>query len=215
MKSYKTIVCGVLLGFGMGNALVAGAVLEPTPLPELEYREALLEGDYDPAVPTPDSLLGFPVGQQAATPAQIVTAVQAWDASSDRVIAVEYARSHENRPLYYVVVSSPANLARMDEVQADVARLAYPRGLSERDAEAVIGRLPATAWMAYSIHGNESSGADAALAAIYHLAASRDEKTLALLEDAIIFIDPSQNPDGRARSLPRGTGPGPFRPGGG
>ena len=42
----------------------------------------------------------------------------------------------------------------------------------------LIDDLPAIAWMAYSIHGNETSGADAALAAIYHFIASEDPETL-------------------------------------
>ena len=66
--------------------------------------------------------------------------------------------------------------------------------------------------MAYSIHGNETSGADAALAAIYHLIATEDEKTAAMLDNMVVVIDPLMNPDGRdrfAKSLEqyRGTAP--------
>ena len=46
--------------------------------------------------------------------------------------------------------------------------------------------LPAIAWMAYSIHGNETSGADAALAAIYHLIATEDEKTASMLDNMLL-----------------------------
>jgi hypothetical protein len=186
--------------------------LPPTPMPALDYAGELLTGDYDPSIPTPESLLGFPVGQRTATPEQIVRAMQAWTHTSARAVAVEYARTHENRPLHYVMISSPQNLARIDEVKADIARLANPAGLSDSAADEIIGRLPATAWMAYSIHGNESSGADAALAAIYHLVASRDPKVQAMLDDMIIMIDPSMNPDGRARfvrSLEQNRGSAP------
>lgn len=198
MKSLISVACIIFLTIFLGHVPVAGAELQPTPLPELDYT-GMLDDDYDPAVPAPATLLGFPVGQKAATPDQVTAAVQAWATASERVMAVEYARSHEGRPLHYAVISSPANLARLGEVQEDIARLARPQGLSDRDAGAIIERLPATAWMAYSIHGNESSGADAALAAIYHLAASRDSEILALLDQMIVFIDPMQNPDGRAR----------------
>jgi hypothetical protein len=177
----------------------ATVILSPTPFPEGEYQGALLEGSYDPAIPTPDSILGFPVGQRTATPAQIVEAITAWSAASERAIAVEYARTHEGRPLYYVMISSPENLARADEIQADLARLANPSGLSESEADAIIARTPAISWMAYSIHGNETSGADSALAAIYHLAASTSQDVQDLLANQIVLIDPSMNPDGRAR----------------
>ena len=66
--------------------------------------------------------------------------------------------------------------------------------------------------MAYSIHGNETSGADAAMGVIYHLIASKDEDILNMLDEMIIIIDPLMNPDGRARFAKnleqyRGTAP--------
>ena len=66
--------------------------------------------------------------------------------------------------------------------------------------------------MAYSIHGNETSGADAALGIIYHLIASEDAEVVDLLENMIVIVDPMMNPDGRDRfakslELYRGTAP--------
>ena len=57
--------------------------------------------------------------------------------------------------------------------------------------------------MAYSIHGNESSGADASLALIYQLLASQDSEIESLLDDLVILVDPLMNPDGRARFTKR------------
>ena len=138
----------------LSSVVHSAVVLSPTPFPDGEYQGELLEGSYDPAIPTPESILGFPVGQRSATPAQIVEAVTAWSEASERAIAVEYARSHEDRPLYYVMISSPENLARVDDIRADLARLANPAGLSDAEADAIIERTPAVALMAYSIHGN-------------------------------------------------------------
>jgi hypothetical protein len=196
MKNFLLYTAFALL---FSSALDAAIVLTPTPFPDGEYSGELLPGDYDPSIPSPESILGFTVGQRAATPAQIVAAVQAWSGASARAVAVEYARTHENRPLYYVLISAPENLARVEEIQADLARLANPAGLSSAEAEAIIGRTPSVAWMAYSIHGNESSGADAALAAIYHLVASTGEDVRDLLQNQVVIIDPSMNPDGRQR----------------
>ncbi len=197
MKNFA-VIPGVL-AFVFSSLAHAAVVLSPTPFPEDEYQGELLEGNYDPAIPTPESILGFAVGQRTATPAQIVEAVLAWSASSERATAVEYARTHEDRPLYYVIISTPENLARVDEIKGDLARLADPSALSEAESNAIIARTPAIAWMAYSIHGNETSGADAALAAIYHLVASTGQDVQDLLEKEIILIDPLMNPDGRAR----------------
>jgi hypothetical protein len=197
MKSLLTLYRLPLLLLAL--PVLASEPLEPTPFPALDYDAEILAGPHDPAFPTPEALLGFPIGQRAATPEQIVVAAQSWAEASPRARFVEYARSHRGRPLFTVILSSPENLARLDDIQAGVQRLADPEGLSDAEAEAIIEGLPGIAWMSYSIHGDESSGADAALAAIYHLVASTDPAVVGLLGDLVVFIDPMQNPDGRAR----------------
>jgi len=177
----------------------AGIKMKPTPVVGLEYQKQLHQGKYDASIPTAQSLLGFPVGKRTATPEQIVTLINNWDAASNKMQLVEYARSHENRPLYYALISTPENLKKITSVKADLARLANPKNLGSVEADKIIARLPAISWMAYSIHGNESSGSDASLAAIYHLIASEENDIQQLLDKSIIIIDPSMNPDGRAR----------------
>ncbi len=178
---------------------------DPLPLTvmeELAYDEPFVLGaQYDAAVPSPENLLGFPLGQRFASPTEIERCLRAWCDTSPRLLLVEYARSHENRPLYYLVISSPENLARRKQIQADLARLADPRGLSDAEAEQLLARLPGVAWFAYSIHGNETSGADAALAVIYHLAAAGNPEVADLLTNLVVIVDPMMNPDGRHRFL--------------
>ncbi|MCZ6755343.1 MAG: M14 family zinc carboxypeptidase, partial [Gemmatimonadetes bacterium] len=174
---------------------------EPTPVQDLAYDVDFFPGTvYDPTVPTPESLLGFRPGDRAAFPHEIELALQAWGASP-RVTVVEYARSHEGRALYYAIITSPANHARIDSIRAGLARLADPRGLSDGEAEALITGLPGTAWLAYSIHGDETSGSDAALAVIYHLAAAQGDPVEGMLDELVVLIDPMMNPDGRNRFL--------------
>ncbi|GAA0854690.1 M14 family metallopeptidase [Aliiglaciecola litoralis] len=196
----------------IASASQASLVMKPTNDPDLIYDGHLLHGNYNAQVTHPDKILGFEIGQRMASPAQITTAIQTWAGQSDRIKVVEYARTHENRPLFAVYLSSPDNLANLDKIQADIAALADPRETNTATAKKIIKRLPATAWMAYSIHGNETSGADAALTAIYHLSASTDQNVVDLLNKVIVVIDPMMNPDGRdrfAKSLEqyRGTAP--------
>lgn len=173
----------------------------PSPLPGLDYAASLYPAgaDHDPAIPAPAAVLGFEAGLRTATPEQIVAYADAVAEASPRVQRIEYARSYEGRPLVYLVISSPANLARSEDIKAGLAALADPRGLDEARRNSLIEDLPAVAWLAYSIHGNESSGSDAALAVIHHLAADRSEATRKLLDELVVIIDPSMNPDGRAR----------------
>jgi len=189
----------VILFCFLSSYSYAGIKMTPTPVVGLKYQKQLLPDNYDSNIPRPKSLLGFDVGQRTATPAQIAHSVNVWAETSNQMHLVEYARSHENRPLYYAIISTPENLANIESVKKDLAKLANPKGLNSANAKAIIDRLPAVSWMAYSIHGNESSGSDAALAAIYHLIASKEQDVKDLLSKSIVIIDPSQNPDGRAR----------------
>ena len=198
-KPFSTIIVALATCIIATLPTYSAITMKPTTLEGLEYKGSMLSGPYRASVTKPEDILGFKVGKMTATPEQIITAVSQWDDESDLMVVNEYARSHENRPLVYAIISSPANLAKLDDIKANIGKLADPRGVSKAESDAIIAALPGTAWMAYSIHGNESSGADSALAAIYHLSASEDPEITKLLEDLVIFIDPNMNPDGRAR----------------
>ena len=201
------------LGTAMfAQGALAGLLMKPTADPDLVYEGQILEGNYTESISNPEVFLGFEAGQRVADPAQISAAIAAWQGQSDRLKVIEYARTHEGRPLFAVFISSAENLARLDEIEAQITRLSDARNIGDSEANTIIKALPAVAWMAYSIHGNETSGADAALASIYHLIASTDSEVTSMLDNMIVVIDPMMNPDGRARfakSLEqyRGTAP--------
>jgi hypothetical protein len=202
---------------GWGLAPLHGQTPSPLPpseLAALRYTNEFFPGTtYRAEVPTQQSLIGFACGQRAASPAEIERCVKAWGAAApDRTRVVEYARSHEGRPLHYVIVTSPQNHARLDEIETGLARLGDPRKLSDAQAQELIASLPAVGWLGYTIHGDETEGSDAALALLYHFVASREAKVEKLLEDVVVIIDPLQNPDGRERFVKmiaenRGTAP--------
>lgn len=193
---------------------VSTGQLPPAELPGLRYPGPFFpQAGWNVAVPAAEAVLGFPLAERATTPEQIEACLKAWTtAAPDRCRLVEYARSHEGRPLHYVIVTSPANLTRLDEVQSDIQRLADPRGLANEEADRLIEELPAVAWIGHTIHGDETEGSDAALATLHYLIASEDPQARELRERLVIIIDPLMNPDGRARFLKmvaehRGTSP--------
>ncbi len=156
-------------------------------------------GPYRQDITPPEQLLGHPLGQRPASPEELMQAVETWVRQSPRLKLETYGQTHEGRPLVLVVATDPTRMDQLDTVQTAMQRLHDPEGLGEREAEQLIEQTPAVAWMAYSIHGNESSGSDAALALLYWLAASESEDVHQLLRELVIVIDPSMNPDGRAR----------------
>lgn len=176
--------------------------IPPNELEELHYDHEFFPGtEYDPAIPTPQSVLGFRPGDRAAFPHEIGNYLEALAAASPRVELKEYARSHEGRPLYSLVISSEKNMARLEEIRAGMAKLADPRGVGSSETERLLDELPAPGWLAYSIHGDETSGSDASMAVAYHLAAALSPEIESMLESVVVLIDPIQNPDGRHRFL--------------
>ena len=196
----------------LSTNLLSSTLMEPTSFSKDLYKENILDGSYNDDIDHPNKFLDFKIGERVATPEQISEAILSWANQSNRMIVKEYAKSHEGRPLYALFISSPSNLAKLDEIKKNVNLLPDGENTNANKARALINDLPAIAWMAYSIHGNETSGADAALASIYHFIASNDEETIDMLDNMLIIIDPLMNPDGRARfakSLEqyRGTAP--------
>ena len=187
-------------------------LMQPTSLSKDLYKEIILDDNYIGSIDHPDVFLDFDYATRVATPEQITSALLSWANQSNKLKVIEYARSHENRPLHVAFISSQKNLENLNSIKNKIAQLSDARVTNDRQAKSIINELPAIAWMAYSIHGNETSGADAALGVIYHLIASEDDDIKELLDEMIIIVDPLMNPDGRARFAKnleqyRGTAP--------
>ena len=150
---------------------------------------------YDPAIPTPASVLGFEVGEWHASHDQLVTYLRAVDAASDRVTITEYARTHEHRPLLLLTITSPDNQRNIAQIKADHHRLTDPAVSAQLD----VAKMPAVLWMGYSVHGNEPSGTNASLLAVYYLAAAQGPAIEEVLRNTVVLVDPSINPDGMSR----------------
>jgi Zinc carboxypeptidase len=157
---------------------------------------------YLPEVPTVPALTGFAVGERFVDHGMVGRVLAAIDGSSERIQVVRYGTTNEGRPLLLAIATTPENHARWPEIELGLRRLADPRLLGADPAaerEALIASLPVVVWLSFSVHGNESSGTEAALALLYHLAAAADPAVETMLRDAVIVIDPCLNPDGRDR----------------
>ena len=156
---------------------------------------------YDPAIPTIKQVLGHDHGEVITPPEGIAQYLQELQkAAPMRTRLIEYAKSWEGRPLWLLVVGRADRMAKLDQVTADLRRFADPRSVSAADGDRLARELPVVVWLMHGVHGNEISSADAALAEAYHLLASQGDAGVdAVTRDALVLIDPMQNPDGRAR----------------
>ena len=176
-------------------------------MPVLAYAqndfEYFPDADYDPAIPSVESVLGYSVGERITWHADILRYFEALEAAvPDQVSIHPYAESWQGRKLIYVVISSAENMSRVDEIKSGMQKLRNVAETSEREASRIIGSQPAVTWLSYSVHGDEISPSDAAMLTAYHLLASRgDERVGKILKESVVVIDPLQNPDGRDRFI--------------
>lgn len=169
-------------------------------LAALAAAPLLAQQTFDPAVPTPASVLGYELGDRFSSHGAIERYIRAVELSSPRkVLVIPYGETYERRKLYLVAVSAPENLARLPEIRSDIRRLTDPGATSELDARALAKSTPAIAWLGYGVHGNEASGSEAALKVLYQLAARTDTEAARMLKNLVVIIDPLQNPDGHER----------------
>ena len=156
----------------------------------------------DSKIPPPSSIIGFEVGEKAVRYDPLMRYLEVLADSSDRIIINPIGKTHEGRTLVHLIITSPENQQRLEQIKADNGKLADPRKLPNAKAGyELIESHPATAILAYSIHGDELSSTDAAMQLAYQLAAGIDEGTISLLDQVVTIIDPLQNPDGRERHL--------------
>ena len=157
-------------------------------------------GPWRAGVPRPDSVLGYAIGDMHTQHALQQRALMAIaDAAPDRVRVEEIGTTNERRPMRLFIVSAPENIARLDEIRADLDRIADPRGASQAELDAAVARTPAVVWFSMSVHGDEVPGFEAAMPLLYQLAASEEPATLEALRNAIVVVNPSSNPDGHER----------------
>ncbi|TVS18143.1 MAG: peptidase M14 [Planctomycetaceae bacterium] len=151
---------------------------------------------YRDEIPKPESILGHRVGDRHTQPHQIAAYFRAIDQVSDRVHLVQYARSYQGQPLIYAIVTSPANHRRLERIRQQNLRL------SEAPDSVNVDRLvdqAAIVYQGYGVHGDESSGPEAAMLLLYHLAAGEGPAVDQVLDQVVLLLDPMLNPDGQQR----------------
>lgn len=170
------------------------------PSPQVEKFDFYTRGEYRPNVPRPQSILHYDVGDFHTTYAQMEKVIERIAAASpERVRIFDIGLTNEHRMQHVVAISSPENIARLDEIKANTAKLTDPRKTSPTEAATIAQNTPAIAWMAYTIHGNESSSFEAMMQVVYQLAASNEPATLDILKNNVVLIVTGENPDGHER----------------
>jgi hypothetical protein len=114
--------------------------------------------------------------------------------SSDRISIENRGSTFEGRPLILLTITAPKNHSKLEQIRKEHLALSEFNSVTKD-----LTSMPIVVYQGFSIHGNEASGSNAALAVAYYLAAAQDPKIDALLNNTVILFDPSLNPDGLQR----------------
>ena len=153
-----------------------------------------------PAIPTPASVLGFPVGAdfKLATYDDSYRYFQLLARSSDRIRLVDVGKTSMGHEWTLAIISSPANLAKLDRLREISRRLAHPDGLTDDEARRLSREGKAFVDISGGLHASEIAGSQHTIQLAYDLLSKPDEpRTRAILENTVLLLWPSINPDGQ------------------
>ncbi|MFT5514285.1 MAG: hypothetical protein ACI80V_000391 [Rhodothermales bacterium] len=151
------------------------------------------------SIPTPESVFGFEVGAdfQLINYEQSLAYFQLLDAASDRLTLVETGRTSEGRPWFFALVSTADNLRNLDRSREIVDRLAHPAGLSNAEARLLASEGKTFVHIDGGLHATEVAGAQHTIQLAYDLVSGTGQLSDDVLDDVIVLLWPSLNPDGQ------------------
>ena len=151
-------------------------------------------GKLNPAIPAPEEFFGFQTGSWLVRYDKVVEYFHLLAAQSARASLELFGQSWEGRDQVALVVTSPDNQKNLESIRAEPLRLLDPQPSAAINSQQILVHL------GYNVHGGEIAGTDAAVLTAYYLVASEDPDIVRRLQEAVVFIEPAQNPDGRERA---------------
>ncbi len=150
--------------------------------------------EVDDSIPTPREFFGFDIGYRHLTHAQVADYVRKLAEVSDRISVEQYATSHGGRPLLILTITSRKNRERLEQILDTHVQMTKPNAHTVDPK--TLDSLPAVINMGYGVHGDEPSATNCAPLVAYYLAAAKGDEIDQWLNDCVILLDPSLNPDG-------------------
>ena len=150
-------------------------------------------------IPSPKSVLGFTPGDDRTIAgwSQITDYFERLDRASDRVLVQTLGQSTLKRPLIVAFISARENILALPKYKEIQQQLADPRKITsdlQRDRLLANGKVVVT--ISCSIHSTEIVASQMSMQLAYELATAQDPDTRAILQNTILLLIPSPNPDG-------------------
>ena len=165
---------------------------------DLEYYFGEDYKNFNEDIPKPSDFLlnGKEVGSSHVSHDRLIQYMYALANASKRINIENRGFSYEGRPLVLLTITSEENHDNL--IKFKRSHIDYIDGKSDNKSSNFYNR-PVVIYQGYSIHGNEPSGSNAAMLYAYYLASSNSDDVKNQLNNSIILLDPSLNPDGLQR----------------
>ena len=145
--------------------------------------------DYRKNILPPESIWGFTLGSKPASHDDIVSYFEYLDDVFSNAKLYDYGKTYEGRKLVYLVITSEKNFSRLDTIRDNISKISDPRTIDNySEAKKIIDITPAIAWMSYSIHGDELSGADAGVQLAFQLLAGTDSYSKLIRDSLVVWL---------------------------
>jgi hypothetical protein len=150
------------------------------------------------AQPTPESHFGHPIGvdRELLDWDKVVSYFQSLAKTSDKIRVEELGKTAEGRPFIAATISSAATLRNLDHYREIQAKLADPRRTTPEESARLATEGKTVVLITCSIHATEVASTHSAIQFVYNLLTEDTPKFRAILDNVIILLVPSQNPDG-------------------
>ncbi|MDW3196038.1 MAG: M14 family zinc carboxypeptidase [Cytophagales bacterium] len=152
------------------------------------------KGPFDSNIPSPEAFLGYPIGEHHTRHDRIVAYFEKLAELSPKATIHQYGMTHEYRPLVILTITSEANHNNLEELKQKHLDVVNTNTTVDDFSD-----IPAFINLGYNVHGNEPSSSEAAMLTAYTLLASQSDEVKQFLDQGVIMIDPTINPDGRDR----------------
>lgn len=139
---------------------------------------------------SPAEFLGYEPGTQFTRHHKVMDYFTHVAQNSPLVNFQTYGETNEGRPLFYVVITTEGNMANLEEIRKDHLRNAGILPGNEENSQ-----KKAIVWLSYNVHGNEASSTEASMVTLFELITEKKD----WLENTVVIMDPTVNPDGRDR----------------
>ena len=179
------------------SALVAAMLILALPAGSLAQQDYYFNDDasFDNDIPSPKEFLGYDIGSHYTRHDRIVSYFQNLAELSDKASFQIIGETYEHRPQVILTITSAENHANLEEIRNKHQSVLNPSA-PELDPQTD----PSVVKLDYSVHGDETSSAEAAMLTAYYMIAEQGSETQQFLDESVILIDPSLNPDGRDRA---------------